>query len=198
MAVLSYFRPQLGLLALAALVPLGQVGSRALDSQMRGAEALVLAFLAGALVRGWTLREFRSFPSTSPRDRRTRFSVSSWLHRVPSRLWFMQIQRDFAWPFARDVLAYASHDYLTSFRGFGMIFRAMLLLEGVALLLFTCSIHARRARSSPIVSSSCSSQARSELRCSPSGRGRRARSEQGRRRKDSMEFLTGTMERTCE
>ena len=63
-ALLSYFRPHYGLLALAALAPLGQVGSRTLDSQMRGAEALVLAFLAGALVRGWTLREFRTFPST--------------------------------------------------------------------------------------------------------------------------------------
>src|SRR3989337_3813551 len=52
-ALLSYFRPHYGLLALAALVPLGQVGSRTLDSQMRGAEALVLAFLAGALMRGW-------------------------------------------------------------------------------------------------------------------------------------------------
>ena len=63
-ALLSYFRPHYGLLALAALAPLGQVGSRTLDSQMRGAEALVLAFLAGALVRGWTLRELRTFPST--------------------------------------------------------------------------------------------------------------------------------------
>ncbi len=62
-ALLSYFRPHYGLLALAALTPLGQVGSRTLDSQMRGAEALVLAFLAGTLVRGWTLREFRTFPS---------------------------------------------------------------------------------------------------------------------------------------
>ena len=53
-ALLSYFRPQLGLLTLAVLVPLAQVGSRALDSQMRGAEALVLACLAGLLVRGWT------------------------------------------------------------------------------------------------------------------------------------------------
>ena len=38
-ALLSYFRPQYGLLAIALLAPLGQVGSRTLDSQMRGAEA---------------------------------------------------------------------------------------------------------------------------------------------------------------
>lgn len=52
MALLSYFRPQYGLLTLAAVVPLGQVGSLILDSQMRGSEGMVLAFLAGALVRG--------------------------------------------------------------------------------------------------------------------------------------------------
>ena len=63
-ALVSYFRPRYGLLALAVLVPFGRIGSGTLESQMRGAESLVLAFLAGVLVRGWTLREFRSFPST--------------------------------------------------------------------------------------------------------------------------------------
>ena len=48
----------------------------------------------------------------------------------------MQIQTDFAWPYAQELLSYASRNYLTSFRGFGLLFRAMLLLEGLALLLY--------------------------------------------------------------
>jgi hypothetical protein len=133
-ALLSYFRPQYGLLALAALVPLGQVGSRTLDSQMRGAEALVLAFLAGALVRGWTLREFRAFPSTRLEIAALIFGLvvaASCLEQI----WFMQIQMDFVWPFMQSMLSHASGNYLTSPR-FGMLSRAMLLLEGMALLMY--------------------------------------------------------------
>jgi O-antigen ligase/polysaccharide polymerase Wzy-like membrane protein len=134
-ALLSYFRPQYGLLALAALAPLGQVGSRTLDSQMRGAEALVLAFLAGALVRGWTLRELRTFPSTRLDIAALMFGfvvVASCLEQM----WFLQIQMDFAWPFAQEILSYASRNYVTSARGFGMLPRAMWLLEGMALLVY--------------------------------------------------------------
>ncbi len=151
MAVCPTFRPQFGLLALAALVPLGQVGSRTLDSQMRGAEAFVLAFLAGALLRGWTLREFRSFPSN-------RLEVAAAIFgfvvaaSCAEQIWFMQLQRDFAWPFALEILDYASRNYLTSFRGFGTIFNAMLLLEGVALLLFVLDTR-ENSPGSPIVSS---------------------------------------------
>jgi len=134
-ALLSYFRPHYGLFALAVLAPLGQVGSRTLDSHMRGAEALVLAFLAGALVRGWTLREFRTFPSTRLHVAALIFGfvvAASWLEQI----WFAQIQSDFAWPFLQEVFAYASRNYLTSFQGFGSLFRAMLLLEGLALLIY--------------------------------------------------------------
>jgi hypothetical protein len=134
-ALLSYFRPPYGLLALAALAPLGQVGSRTLDSQMRGAEALVLAFLAGALVRGWTLREFRTFPST-------RLEIAALIFGFVvaasclEQMWFAQVQLDFPWPFAQEVLRYGGRNYITSIRGFGMLFRAMLLLEGLALLMY--------------------------------------------------------------
>jgi hypothetical protein len=143
-ALLSYFRPQYGLLALAVLAPLGQVGSRTLDSQMRGAEALVLAFLAGALVRGWTLREFRTFPST-------RLDIAALIFgfivatSCIEQIWFAQIQMDFAWPFAQDVLTYASRNYISSSRGYEFLFRAMLLLEGMALLLYAV----RYAREEP-------------------------------------------------
>ena len=134
-ALLSYFRPHYGLFALAALAPLGQVGSRTLDSYMRGAEALALAFLAGALVRGWTLREFRTFPSTRLHVAALIFGfvvTASWLEQT----WLLQIRRDFAWPFLHEVFTYASRSYLTSFRGFESFFRAMLLLEGLALLIY--------------------------------------------------------------
>jgi len=133
-AVLSYFRPQAGLLALAALAPLARVGSLALDSQMRGAEALVLAFLAGALVRGWTLGELRSFPSNRLEIAGAVFGFVV-AASCAEQIWFMQLQRDFAWPFALEIFDYVGRSYFTAFRGFGTIFNAMLLLEGVALLL---------------------------------------------------------------
>ena len=135
-ALLSYFRPRYGLLAIALLAPLGQVGSRTLDSQMRGAEALVLAFLAGSLVRGWTLRGFRAFPST-------RLDVAAVIFGFVvaasciEQIWFSQIQMDFVWPFTQDLLSYASRNYITSSRGFGMLPRAMWLLEGLALVALT-------------------------------------------------------------
>ena len=66
-ALLSYFRPHTGYWRWRPWRRWGRSGSRTLDSQMRGAEALVLAFLAGALVRGWTLpKPARSVDS--PRD----------------------------------------------------------------------------------------------------------------------------------
>ena len=144
-ALIAYFRPQNGLLVLAALTPFGQVVSRTLNSQMRGAEALVLAFLVGALVRGWTLKEFRSFPSTRLEIAATIFTVVV-AASCAEQIWFMQLQRDFAWPFALEIFHYASRSYLAaSFRGFGTIFNAMLLLEGVALLVFV----ARYTREQP-------------------------------------------------
>ena len=61
-AGVAYFRPHNGLLVLAALAPLGGVWGPLLGHRMRAAEALVLAFLAGALLRGWTLHSFRRVP----------------------------------------------------------------------------------------------------------------------------------------
>src|SRR5688500_12382661 len=109
-ALLSYFRPQYGLLALAALAPLGQVTSRTLDSRMRGAEALALAFLAGALLRGWTLREFRSFPSTRLETAAVMFGFVVAASCV-EQIWLNQVRQDFVWPFAQEALGYASRYY---------------------------------------------------------------------------------------
>jgi O-antigen ligase len=52
------------------------------------------------------------------------------------QLWFSQIQRDFPWPFLQDLARYAGRDYLVQFRGFGSIFNAMLLIEGLALFVW--------------------------------------------------------------
>jgi O-Antigen ligase len=147
-ALVSYFRPHNGLLILAALTPLGQVGSPTLNSQMRGAEALVLAFLAGALVRGWTLHRFRGFPSS-----RLHIAVLLFGFVVAAscieQIWFLQVQSDFAGPFLLEAFATTSRNYVRSFVPFGMIFRAMLLLEGLALLVYVAHYCQRRAEFAP-------------------------------------------------
>ena len=97
---------------------------------------MVLAFLAGALVRGWTLREFRSFPSTRLETAALMFGLVV-AASCAEQIWFLQIQRDYPWPFVQSVMRYASRGYVETFGNYGMIFHAMLLLEGVALLLFT-------------------------------------------------------------
>lgn len=138
-ALLSYFRPRYGLLALAVLVPLAQVGSRTLDSTMRGGEALALAFLAGVLIRTWTLRGFRAFPAFPS----TRLETAALIFGIivaascAEQIWFLQVQRDYPWTFVEGLMAYASREYITRAQGFGMIFRAMLLLEGMALVVMT-------------------------------------------------------------
>ena len=68
--------------------------------------------------------------------------TASWFEQI----WLSQIQRDFALPFLQEVLTYASRDYLTSFRGFGGLFRAMLLLEGLALLIYVARYTRESAR----------------------------------------------------
>jgi len=128
-ALVSYFRPQAGLLFLAAMIPLGQISSRTLGYQMRGGEALVLAFLAGALMRSWTLHRFRNFPSDHLHI------AALFLGMVVAascieQIWFLQIRRHYAASFPGDLLTYGTQYYLTSFRGFQTIFRAMVLIEG--------------------------------------------------------------------
>jgi O-antigen ligase len=101
---------------------------------MRGAEALVLAFLAGALVRGWTLHRFRGFPSN-------RLHVAALLFgfvvaaSCVEQIWLLQIQRDLPAPFLQDLFSYAGRSYVRAIGGYTMIFHGMLLLEGLALLL---------------------------------------------------------------
>ena len=141
--IVAYFRPHLAMLFLAAAVPLGQVGSRTLDSNMRGAEAVVLAFLAGALVRGWILHRFRPMPSGILQIVSYVFGLVIAASCI-EQLWFAQLRTHFPGPFLHDVLLYTSRRYLIALDGLDMIFSAMLLLEGMALMLY--AVHYCRER----------------------------------------------------
>jgi O-antigen ligase len=142
-ALLAYFRPEHAVLALAVIVPFGQVGAHTVESMTRGAEALVLAFLAGALLRGWTLHRFQTFPSNRLHIAVLLFGAVVAASCV-EQIWFLQIQRDFAGPFLQDLTAYAIRSYLSDSRGYGMISNAMLLLEGLALLLYVAHYSSAR------------------------------------------------------
>ncbi len=133
MALFAYFRPDIALLALAVLTPLGQVSSRTLDSNMRGAEALVLAFLAGALLRGWTLHRFRSFKLDALLIAGFVFSGVAAASCI-TQLW-LRMRGDLSASLAR-LSTYTIEHYLIALNGFDMITSAMLLLEGIALLIY--------------------------------------------------------------
>ena len=146
--LIAYFRPHNGLLILAAFTPLGSVATTVLDSPVRVAEALVLAFLAGALIRGWTLHRFRGFPSNRLQIAAVLFGfvvAASCLEQI----WFLQTQSDFAVPFLHRAIAITSQNYVRSSGGYGMILRAMLLLEGLALLLYIAHYCRSRAEFGP-------------------------------------------------
>ncbi len=134
-AVISYFRPHNGLLILAALVPLGPTLGTVLGVRMRESEALVLAFLAGVLLRGWALHQFRDVQLT-------KLHASAVLFAGVVALSCLAQLRGAE---ARELGEYLTRYYLTSSRGFGMIVSAMLLVEGVALLLYA----AHRCRTQP-------------------------------------------------
>jgi O-antigen ligase len=135
--VVTYFRPRNGLLVLAALAPLGLVWSPLVDERMRGAEALVLAFLAGALLRGWTLHRFRAVTLDRLQMAALWFGLIVALS-CAHQLWLRQVS-------PRTLLEYAAQDYVASHRGYTAIFNAMLFLEGLALLLYT--VHYCRTQS---------------------------------------------------
>jgi O-antigen ligase len=126
--VIAYFRPHNALLVLAALAPLGSVWSPLANDRMRGAEALVLAFLAGVLLRGWTLHRFRSIPTDRLRIAAIVFGLIVSLSCM-RLLWSSGSD-------SRDLLDYLTIHYVTSFRSYGEVFGAMLLIEGLALLLY--------------------------------------------------------------
>ena len=128
LVVIAYFRPHNALLVLAALAPLGGVWSPLVSDRMRGAEAFVLAFLAGVLLRGWTLHYFKNVELDRLRIAVLVFGV------VVAMSCALQLGARDAAPL--DVLGYVGERYLISTGGYGMIFSAMLLLEGLMLLVY--------------------------------------------------------------
>ena len=141
-ATLAFLRPADGLVIVAALAPLGVMFSRVLDSPARGSEALVLAFLAGWLVR-----------TCLPKGRRTsvggNLSVPVLLFGVVvvtscvEQLAFLQFQRDYPWPFLQALSVFLARDYLLGPGDFGFVQTALRLLEGLGL--FVCVVSICRA-----------------------------------------------------
>jgi O-antigen ligase len=134
-AVIALARPRDGLLVLAGLVPFGQIAARYFGTEMRGAEALVLAGLAGVIVRAWWSGRVRRFPSGPIESAALLFGLIVAASAV-EQVWFLQVQRNFPAEFLLDLGSYVGHEYLWAFRGFGSIANAMLLLEGLALLVW--------------------------------------------------------------
>lgn len=133
-AVLTYFRPHLGLVAVVAFTPLGRLLNELLASPARVAEALALACLAGALLRAWRRGRFRDFSAGRLEAGALVFGLivaASCLEQ----LWLLQMQSDFPGLFVSRFANYAATQYIGAFRGFRFVFYAMLLLEGVALLI---------------------------------------------------------------
>jgi hypothetical protein len=137
--VLSFARPGDGLLLVAGLVPFGQVGARWFGSNARGSEALVLACLSGLFLRKLWSARLRTSPSNGIEWSALLFGLIVAASCI-EQLWFLQVQIDFPWPFAQELAATAIGDYLVTFRRFGTLFNAMLLLEGLGLLVCTAHI----------------------------------------------------------
>ena len=133
-ALLSYFRPHYGLSRLRLSRRWDRWAAARSTRRCAAPKRSSWHFSPEPLVRGWTLREFRTFPSTRLEIAALIFGFVVAASCV-EQIWFLQIQMDFAWPFAQELLSYASRNYFTSSRGYGMLFRAMLLLEGMALVL---------------------------------------------------------------
>ncbi|MGE0702351.1 MAG: O-antigen ligase family protein [Vicinamibacterales bacterium] len=144
-AILACVRPSMGLLAAAVITPLAQVGGPMLGSSVRHAEVLILAVLAGALVRAWISGAILRFPSSRLETAALVFGFVVSASCV-EQLWFAQMQRDFPRQYMTGLWNYVSSGYLVGLGSYGSsIMAAMLLLEGMALLL----IGARLCREAP-------------------------------------------------
>lgn len=136
-AVLALVHPASGLLVLAALLPLAEVVAPMSGTpDVRGAEALVLAGLTGVMARAWARGQLRRFPEGRLETIALVFGLVVAASCV-EQVWLFQLQRDFPERFLPQLLEYLRHEYLMGLGGgFGMIFSAMLLLEGAALVVW--------------------------------------------------------------
>ena len=139
-AVLSFFRPQDGLLVVAGLSAIGLVAGRLIDSVARGSETLVLAFLVGWFLSVWRPRDRRQWSFTSLHLPVVLFGLVV-LASLIEQLWFLQIQTSFPEPFLEDLWRYVSRDYLLGpMMGFSMMRHALLLIEGLGLMMAVIAI----------------------------------------------------------
>lgn len=142
--MITIARPQLGLMALAALVPFASWLLVYFDAPpVRYAEALVLAALSGALIASTRPRR------TSLVGQRPGLGVPAVLFAAVTAasagvmLEVMQVGTHTPWPFVRAFFVFLTRDYLIGPPGaFAGVADAALLLEGVVLTL----VVARHAR----------------------------------------------------
>ena len=135
-ALLSYFRPHYGSIRARGAGPAGasrQPHSRLPNARRRSARPGVSRRRACTRMDPPRVSHV---PLNSPPRRRADFRIRRSGFLYGADLAQRRSRCDFAWPFLQEVLTYASRNYLTSFRGFGSLFRAMLLLEGLALLIY--------------------------------------------------------------
>ena len=129
---LSYFRPEIGLLVVAALAPLGGVWESLLMPRgVRGAEAVVLAFLAGALLRGWTLHRFRSVPSSR---------LQGWAIVFTCIVAASVVRQLLSPAIEKPALANEFFQAYLMSPAYQWVYFAMLLVEGIALLVYAAHV----------------------------------------------------------
>lgn len=144
---LAFVRPAEALLVVAGLTPLARMfGTRILTEAYpaRVTEAIVLAFLAGWLLRGLRLDRAAPMPATIRTPTLllgVTVAASCMVH-----LTVLQVWKDYPWEFVKFFAEYLATAYLTALildlrpwagilSGYGFIVSAAIVLEGLALLL---------------------------------------------------------------
>ncbi len=140
LAVLSFFRPADGLLVVAGLSPLGVVIARQLNGgHVRFSEAMVLAFLAG-----WLVRTTRPGPARGEIPPRLVLPVAVFgavvLASTIEQLFVYQVWQDFPLPYVQGFWSFLTQHYFTDVTGYWHVPVAALLLEGSLLLVAVVGI----------------------------------------------------------
>jgi O-antigen ligase len=143
--VLTLVRPDNGLLVCAGLLVLSGPLAAVVHCDPYMAEPLLLAFLAG-----WLLRE--TIRSQAPADRATRWLVTPALllaavvaASVLVQLMVQQAFVDYPWPFLRQVIVHLGSDYIVFGSRFPGLDQGAAMLEGIGLFVAATTL-ARRDR----------------------------------------------------
>ena len=134
-AGVAFVRPAEALLVVVGLAPLGVMFSSLWHSPARGSEALVLAFLAGWFLRTWRPTNDQPRPADKLSTPMLLFGAVVAASCFEQLAW-LQVQRDYPWPFVQGLSVFLARDYLLGPGGFGFVQTAIRLLEGLAL--FVC------------------------------------------------------------